>query len=531
MGAEPEPKVRSKGAAEPQTEVMLPPILRLPWPEQGSLHAHALQRYLAFLQELHDEVPLDCLTDEDLTEKEQAKRNECSRRIVRWLERCSADAGAPALSVYPYSSGVIYNMRDLKALLKTANERKMERARLAVKEKERQTWLETEKKRRQAALKEIDPPLHDAEKYLSSQEQQQFIDSIVSAVDAYLARDVAMEAIHPGFWMIHRSATAYCYWTKVIEERRNADIRKRRAQKEYQERVDRMATAANKVREQLKAHKKPLLSALPALNGHQPGEWGELYLPENEKIAAWAEAELRKRLPPELGGNIRWKLTREMLVTPQPIYENSDGIPCLTWHFNALVLVEAELWLNTILKQSPIKQPVKGNSGSEKLGTLYLGPREWSVVGVLTTPLALLSMLLTEEKEASGITVLERDGEFTVFAISGMGEETVEIADDFREFIREVAGEKGISKGLQEAGFIDVDTAVLIDAKKGLPLPSPIETLGQADPTDADSEVRKTLMDMGYQEQMVDEALAAVSFSGNMSLQQKVAAALEVMHS
>lgn len=384
--------------------------------------------------------------------------------------------------------------------------------------------------RRQRALQEFTPPFKDAERYLNREEHQQFSRSLPGAVDAYLAKNITLEAKYPGFWLSTPSAAPYCYWTGVIEKRRDADIRKCQVLRDQEERIKIVKYAAINLREKLKSDKKPQLSVLPALEGHQPENWGDLYFPPPEKIARWAEAAILKIIPGELSSLVKWKLFQETKVVPQPIYENLDGIPCLSWHFSALVLVVAELWLDAIMKGNPVGQPVKVDSGSEKLGTLYLGPRKWSVAGVPVTPLALLSLLLTDKKEAPGITVVERDSELTVFAVSGMEEETVDIVDDFRDFIREVAGQHGLGKGLMEAGFIDAYTAELIDSKKELPLPAPTETLGQADISDSDSEVRKTLLDMGYQVQAVDEALSAVSSSSGMSIQQKVAAALEIIH-
>ncbi len=55
MDAGQEHKVTNKGEAMPEIKVKLPPILRLPWPEDGSLHPYAHQKYLNFLAEILEE--------------------------------------------------------------------------------------------------------------------------------------------------------------------------------------------------------------------------------------------------------------------------------------------------------------------------------------------------------------------------------------------------------------------------------------------------------------------------------------------
>lgn len=140
-----------------KTIIELPPILNLPPVDTEQMQPYALDRYLGFLQELYDEVPLDQLSEEDLTDDERDKRKTCVDGIQDWLQKCSKDSGEAALMVYAYSSVIRYYMSDLKALVKRAYERKVE--------KERQ---ETIKRRRLAALEEINPPPDDAKKYLTT---------------------------------------------------------------------------------------------------------------------------------------------------------------------------------------------------------------------------------------------------------------------------------------------------------------------------------------------------------------------------
>ena len=111
--------------AEDKTIIELAPILHLPPVNKTQMVPYALMRYLNLLKEIYDEVPLDQLSDEDLTDDEKAKRKECTDKIVEWVQKCNKDAGQAALMVYPYSSVITYHMRNLKTLLKVAYERRL----------------------------------------------------------------------------------------------------------------------------------------------------------------------------------------------------------------------------------------------------------------------------------------------------------------------------------------------------------------------------------------------------------------------
>ena len=219
MGAGQECKVTNGGEPMLEREVVVPPILRLPWPEEGSLHPYARQKYLKFLAEIQTEAPgVYAAVEEDLraflSDSEYSKLVACEDEIKGWLQKCSKDNDKVTLRVYPYHSP-FDAMWDLKKILKGVAERK------------------AEKKRRLAALEGIGPPFDDAEKYLTSEERQRFFDSIPGAIDAYLGRNKGAESSFPGIWLLTSKATDYIHWTGVIEDRRKEEIRQKQVAVKY----------------------------------------------------------------------------------------------------------------------------------------------------------------------------------------------------------------------------------------------------------------------------------------------------------
>jgi len=223
-----------------ESMIELPPILHLPPVNREQMEPYPLMRYLNLLKNIYDEVPLDELREDDLVEEEKAKRKENTDKIVDWVQKCSKDSGQATLVVYPYSMVIFYCMSDLKALLKTALERKVEKAR-----------QEAEQQKRLAVLKEIDPPLADVKKYLTQEETQRFLDSIPGAIDAYLDRDKKVESYSPGVWLLSNKAFDYSYWILIIKERKKEEIRQKQAQTKHDQYIDRLSAALRSSRQSL----------------------------------------------------------------------------------------------------------------------------------------------------------------------------------------------------------------------------------------------------------------------------------------
>jgi hypothetical protein len=207
------------------------------------------RRCLEFAKALLKKLGIQDLSQENLvkllTKEELSGFNSCLNELCKWMVNCVQQH---PITLEDYMEDAPSEVREtLENLLLTIQNR------VATYE------------RRMRALKEISPPIIDAERYLDREEFQHFKKSLAGAADAYLEKDVKIEAIHPGFWMVHGAAVDYSYWNEVIEKRRNAEVRKSQAQREQQERIEKMTAAAIRVPEQLKGLKKPSPSILPAL--------------------------------------------------------------------------------------------------------------------------------------------------------------------------------------------------------------------------------------------------------------------------
>ena len=516
-----ESKAVNEGKAMLERGVVLPPILRLPPVDTDQLELHALDRYLGFLQELYKEVPLDQLSDEDLTDDEQAKRKPCVDGIIDWVQKCNRDAGDAALLVYPYSTAVIGDMSNLKNLMRLVYERKMEKAR-----------QEAEKKQRLAALEEMDPPLDDAEKYLTPEERQKFFDSIPGAIDAYLDTSEEAKSYNHRIWLLNKKASDYSYWTSIIEEQKEKEAHRRRVELEQNQCIVRMNKAISGFKQEIHHLKKPPFS-YPAsfLAGYRPWSWCELKLPTKHAIARWAEESyISKKIPPELREFVSSDIEWQTQALPHAMYELL-GVPCLTWYFGVRVLVEGHLRIverKFVREFHGEKRQMK--IGAEELGTIYVGPADYGVVRGFITPVALLATLAKGKLEEEGIAVVQQGGSSITFRVGGYDEELVTVKKDFRQFVMDVSKDEGLAQGLLSAWVIDKLTAQLIEEKAKLPLPQLVGAQASAGESTVDnSDVLGALQSMGFKTAESKEAIEAAHFSPEMNLEQKVMAVLKIM--
>ncbi|GAJ24752.1 unnamed protein product, partial [marine sediment metagenome] len=152
---------------------------------------------------------------------------------------------------------------------------------------------------------------------------------------------------------------------------------------------------------------------------------------------------------------------------------------------------------------------------------------EWLTPGTFTTPIALLSLLAKGDLEAPGITVTEHGYLSTTFVIQGF-EEEVEIYDDFRKYIGDIAQDKPLAEILLAKGLIDKDTAKLVEGKASLPLP---QVLGTGQTFSDDSDVKTALEGMGYKNGDIEGAMEDAPLSPEMSLKEKMETVLKFLDS
>lgn len=491
------------------------PILNLPPVNMEQMDPYALNSYLEYLQELYTELPGYELTEADLTDDEKAERKQCTDEIRDWIKKCEKGAG----EANTQAPSILYCRQDLdalKALLEAAYERKASKLK-----------KQAEEKRRLGALEEIDPPLDDAREYLRDREYKLFVDSLPGAVDAYLSNKKQNQII-PDIWRADPRARDYVGTTAIIESRKKREAQERQAQFEFAQYQRQIDSDIKKLKQELAREKKPRFPYPAALAKYQPHTWCELERPAKPDIAKWAWGYIWKRVPPTLKDFISWEVDWREQMLPYAEYEVA-GIPCLVWYFRTLILAEVHL---RVVEKTTIREFL-GYRGEIavpgcEVGCFYVVPPvEWDTQLGFTTPIALLSVLAKGQLEAPGVTVIERSSPFTRFVVQGLSEQ-VELHDAFRRFISDISKERSLSQSLLAQGWVDEDTAKLIEGKDELPLPQLAGVQISTTQTTIDnSALEATLESLGYRKQEVTALLASTDFSPNMTPQDKLQAVLK----
>jgi hypothetical protein len=428
-----------------------------------------------------------------------------------WL-KAYRTAGAEPTS-YDYELEVPLDVREaIKRLIHLAQDRKA-------------AWPE-----RAAALKEIEPIIRSAAKYLDEAERGSFIQSVPGAIDAYVARNRGMETLHPGMWMASADAIPYYRWLKTIEQRRQAAIERKRAEKERSEHVQAVTAAAKELKLKLGGAKKPTMTVHPALEGHTPELWCQSRSPTEAEMSAWVDEEVHEVVPMVLAEIIGWEGKCQKRIVPRARYELTEDMPSLVWTFSTHILVAVKLRLTggVMMKKNAAGCSVEQSADGAVLGTMYLGPCEWPTPGSFATPVSLLAMFAEGALAAPGIAVMEHGGGHTVFLVAGIEDQPIVVHDDFRQFIKEIAAEHPLGEALLDAGLIDADTAILVEAGGGQPLESANAPVGGVTAVD-DVPVKEAIEGLGYPLQAIDAAMATAVLSPGMSLEQKVGAVLKVL--
>ena len=494
----------------------LAPILHLPPVNKEQMNPLLLVRYLNLLKEIYDEVPLDKLCEDDLVEEEKANREEDTDKIMEWIQNCSKDSSQAALMVYSYDRIIIDYLRDLKRILKTAYERKLEKQR-----------RQAIKKRWMQALHEVNPPANDADRYLTDDEQELFIGSVSGAIASYLDGGKGCPL---NDWRLDRRAHDYTRWTLTIKKRKEKEANQKQAEIEYDQYINKLSTAIEKLKAELGKSKKPKFGYPPELKKYKPNNWCNLPILSKQQIHNWSEPQILKSLPKILTNLTRWDTKWQVRMFPETFYELVSGIPCLTWYFDSEILVTVNLELKkcVIRKRCDPGYTVEVQGGGEKLGTIYLGPVDFDTSDSFTTPIVLLSLLAKGDLESPGITIIEQGFSSTTYTIQGFEKEVV-VDDNFRRFIKDIAKDKLLGEALLAKGLIEEDTAKLVEEKGKLPLPpvSGSETIGKEGADEGD--LVTALGALGYKKEEIKKMVDATPLSPNMPLEEKVEAVLKFL--
>lgn len=309
---------------------------------------------------------------------------------------------------------------------------------------------------------------------------------------------------------------------------------KARALQEEKERalyIDEKNSAIEKFKKELSKGKKPVVSLSPGLAKYHPDHWYELEPPTRIELEEWAAPQIKKSVPQILRGVVSWDI--DWWVYPVPYYAKYEvvGVPCLTWCFKLMVILEVHLKL----VDRGHEKVVRGHGYSKKveaglLGSFYLGPVYWENQEGLTTPIALLVMLAEGKLECDGIELIQHDGSYLGFLIRGYKEEYTEIHQQFRQFIIDTAKEKGLAEGLLLKGLVDETITQILTEKVSVPLPAVSGQKSDSQFVGNDDDLMTTLEAMGYKNKEIEEAMEAASLSPATPLEEKVAAILEILN-
>jgi hypothetical protein len=501
---------------------------KFPPVDMSQIHPYAAKRIREFLRELRDEVDLKQLTDADLTADDKAKLEDYTNEILDWLGKCRNDAGEGTLTVFPFSNSVNYYMSNFRRLLKTVNERKLEKAQQEAAGKKRQIQLEADNKRREAALKVMAVPIHDAEKYLDVKEQQRFIDSTVGAVNAFMRMSPEAKAYNPEMWRLSPDAMDYSFWTGIISQRKNEVAQRMKAKHEYEHFVKELDISIKRIKEELSKEKKQNIDYPKIFEIYPPDSWSDLALPDEEETRAWARPLILARVPKVLLPVVSMVVTPRITVIPKAEYRFL-GCPCLTWIFDICVAAQADLGL----KASSMKKVFHGweypiQVPATKLGTMHLEYCLWESQEGVSTPLALLRLIVNKDTEEPGIKILTNNSERTEYEIDGYDEDFVEVRKGFIDFIRSSGNGQQLAHTLAENEIVDQDTADLLEAKWDLPLPLANDTgAGSKEGTGDEGDLVAALEAMGLKKAEIKEGIEAACLTLWMPLEEKIKSVLK----
>ena len=299
----------------------------------------------------------------------------------------------------------------------------------------------------------------------------------------------------------------------AVEKREKA-----RALQEVKEKalyINEKNSAIEKLRKELSKGKKPVFSLSSGLAKYHTDDWYELEPLIKSKLEEWAAPHIKIRVPQILKRVVSWDI--DWWVYPVPYYAKYEviGVPCLTWCFKVMVILEVHLKLEE----------------TKPLGFFYLGPIHWENQEGFTTPITLLAVLAGGKLECDGIELIKHDGSCFCFLIQGYEDGYIDIHQQFRQFIIDTAKEKGLAEGLLAKGMIDDIIAKLLTEKVLLPLPAVSTKKDNGQFTGNDDDLLATLQSMGYPTPKIKAAMESINLSPTITFKKKIEAALKFLDS
>lgn len=346
---------------------------------------------------------------------------------------------------------------------KRVEEEKRKAAKVGEEQRRREEAAEVERRKKKAeerwgvAYKELNIPANDASKYLKPEEHEEFADSILGAVDAYLDKKES--------YILDSRADAYLLWINEIY---------RRKEEERQQIADNLAARGfnNSLSKHIAGLKSKLNNRPRDLQNYFTAKIQDKrytghnfdYVLDDEQergfdatLVRVANDKLKQIIPRDLLEFIEIPSTYYRLYFPLPSISYSfEGIPCLVFSFENFATAYAEVLLKPKVKKFGI---CSFNLPAEREGNVLVPLEEPKLLGyfyILLTPedlggytfwrvipLVLLSWLLEGGTKPPGITISEASDDSITYKVQKFKEE-VDIPDKFADYLKNIGSFDGM---------------------------------------------------------------------------------------
>jgi len=425
--------------------------------DEKRLHPYALERFNKWRTDILTSMPqlgelsaseIEADVNIYLADCEKVRLAKCRAEILKWLMKCMdiEDDYSPS----PYGIDVIDPMSKIKLLLQKVYVRKEAKVN---EEKEKRDY----EKGWQTAFRALNPPLHDAKKYLTREEYAHFEGSIFPAVNAYMEKGEKYSS--------DARASEYCRLCAVTRERREECQRKKAAESESWRYNRTLIDEIEKLKSVLNNQPQKVEDCFErnVVDMRFTGQRLVELLSVEERAGlrarfdSIARGKLQELVPGALSEFVSWEPKLFLFVLPSADY-SFDGVPCLDFILDTFAVVETRVWLRPLKKRfgdyvfalpwveyrvEPHGSYFKKLETPELLGYHYLvlTPEDTGIYPFWQrVPLALIKGLMLGDAEPIGtmiVLVSESETEYTVENFKG-GE--VNIPDSFATYIKEIGG-------------------------------------------------------------------------------------------
>jgi len=413
-------------------------ILSLKPEDEERLNSHALKRFNDWQDRIIREVPqlrqlsieqikadLDTYLDDD----EKAEFNECLADITKWLSECmnTEDSYFP----HAYDMQVVTPMWRAESLIMRVYQAK------------------EDKKKSDAACKAVNPPLSDAEMYLSNDEYEEFIKAAAQAIIVYIEKG-------EGYLSDVRSFD-YCRFLELIHNRKEKERQPILAKIAAQKFNQRLNEEKVRLRALLSSSRKDVDSYFKkqVKDRRYMGQDFSPLLSKKEKqdfdktLVGISRKKVEELVSTDFLPFIGSRFWRSFFLLPSAYY-NLEEVPCLSFAFEVFAVVEIGVWLKPgqmnfdgYVFDLPWKDE-RGNSSIETpefLGYhhIVLTPEElggWSFWQNI--PLVLLKGLLNGETRPNGTVIILASDDDITYKVEGF-EEEVEVPTQFAEYLERIS--------------------------------------------------------------------------------------------